>query len=337
MTTDDKGPRDRIITVFEGDARGDKYVDGPYSEFRTFGKPIKVWVNGKTGERERVVMQPDGWEEPPSWVRRENARVATLKRCQETRDLEEALALLAGNGCDVGKLTDRQVKIIGMSREDTTVDVFARAEVQNRDVGTLDHETMGLAALTMGTQAIEMQERHGQQQIVSSQARLPVKMHKGIDDRDPKEVLEKCGGVVFGNREGDSDKAIFYEVTLPSGWSIQPTDHSMWTKLVDDQGRERASIFYKAAFYDRDAFLRLSCRYSTDMFYVEEPEDQPGTEALACRGVVRDGRRIIHVTERCETGAEKKAAFGNEKARAASRAWLFEHFPLANDPTAYWR
>ena len=31
----------------------------------------------------------------------------------------------------------------------------------------------------------------------------------------------------------------------------------MWSDLLDDKGVKRGSIFYKAAFYDRSAFLRL--------------------------------------------------------------------------------
>ena len=35
------------------------------------------------------------------------------------------------------------------------------------------------------------------------------------------------------------------------------SDHSMWSKLEDENGVEIASIFYKAAFYDMSAFMRL--------------------------------------------------------------------------------
>jgi predicted secreted protein len=30
----------------------------------------------------------------------------------------------------------------------------------------------------------------------------------------------------------------------------------MWSYIVDDEGTQRVAIFYKAAFYDRDAFMR---------------------------------------------------------------------------------
>jgi hypothetical protein len=36
------------------------------------------------------------------------------------------------------------------------------------------------------------------------------------------------------------------------------SDHAMWSYLVDELGRERVSIFYKAAFYDRSAHMSLT-------------------------------------------------------------------------------
>lgn len=99
------------------------------------------------------------------------------------------------------------------------------------------------------SQAIEAQEAAGQQELVQSET-LPAKMSYAEIEK-----LQKLG-VVFGeNVPGDR---LFRFVTLPKGWKKVGTDHSMWSKLVDDKGNEVASIFYKAAFYDRDAFLRLS-------------------------------------------------------------------------------
>lgn len=93
---------------------------------------------------------------------------------------------------------------------------------------------------------IEAQEARGQDQLCLS-AMLPTK----ISDND-KAILE-AAGVKFG--EPEKNDPLFCKAELPAGWSKQPTDHSMWSKLVDENGIERASIFYKAAFYDRDAFM----------------------------------------------------------------------------------
>lgn len=51
---------------------------------------------------------------------------------------------------------------------------------------------------------------------------------------------------------------IFYRVTLPTGWRIAPTDHSMWSDLLDADGNQRAMIFYKASPWDTDAYISLA-------------------------------------------------------------------------------
>lgn len=72
---------------------------------------------------------------------------------------------------------------------------------------------------------------------------------------EARETLETAG-VKFGEVvEGDS---LFQYVELPVGWKKQGTDHDMWSSLHDENGKEVATIFYKAAFYDRRAHLGLS-------------------------------------------------------------------------------
>jgi hypothetical protein len=99
-------------------------------------------------------------------------------------------------------------------------------------------------------ESIEDQEKRGQDQLVNSH-QLPV---KGIDQ------LVKFG-ITYG-KPLKSDP-LFCDCQLPEGWSTRPTDHSMWSKLVDSDEKVKAMIFYKAAFYDRDAFIQLYER-STD-------------------------------------------------------------------------
>lgn len=108
----------------------------------------------------------------------------------------------------------------------------------------------GLAALMMATPgSIETSEANGQRELVES-CQLPAKMP--YKDR----LYLESRGVVFPKEGSYSDgDRLFYDVTLPSGWKKQRTDHSMWSELIDEKGVKVASIFYKAAFYDRDAFL----------------------------------------------------------------------------------
>lgn len=95
---------------------------------------------------------------------------------------------------------------------------------------------------------IEASEAQGQRELVAN-TQLPVKVMHG-----DRKTLEDAG-VVFGKSVlGDE---LFCDATLPKGWNLRATSHSMWSELVDDSGKVRAMIFYKAAFYDRDAFINV--------------------------------------------------------------------------------
>lgn len=96
--------------------------------------------------------------------------------------------------------------------------------------------------------AIEDQEKRGQKELLNS-AQLPTEIEK-----EDKEVLKNLG-VVFG--EPLPNDPIFCDAKLPDGWKLQVTDHSMWTELLDADNKVIAHIFYKAAFYDRSAFMRI--------------------------------------------------------------------------------
>ena len=93
--------------------------------------------------------------------------------------------------------------------------------------------------------AIESQEKMGQQELVTDSA-LPT---QGLDGLP----LTEWGVEVVGVRANDP---LFTEVKLPAGWMLRATVHDMWSELIDGHGVKRASIFYKAAYYDRGAFIR---------------------------------------------------------------------------------
>lgn len=95
---------------------------------------------------------------------------------------------------------------------------------------------------------IEEQEAAGQRQLVASE-QLPTEMHGGT--QADFEAL----GFVFGDvTPGDP---LFRAATLPAGWRKRAMDHAMGSEILDELGRQRVSIFYKAAFYDRRADMSL--------------------------------------------------------------------------------
>lgn len=67
-------------------------------------------------------------------------------------------------------------------------------------------------------------------------------------------------GFVLG--DVDPNDALFRAATLPPGWKRAGTDHSMNTSIVDELGRKRVGIFYKAAWYDRSAHLSIESVHS---------------------------------------------------------------------------
>lgn len=111
-----------------------------------------------------------------------------------------------------------------------------------------------LSALTKGERGnflaasipggIEAQEAQGQRDLVRHADRLPV---RGTDG-DKRKAWE-AAGFVFGEPMEGKDK-IFVSCTFPAGWKLEPTEHSMWSDVVDAEGKKRAQVFFKAAFYD---------------------------------------------------------------------------------------
>lgn len=174
--------------------------------------------------------------------------------------------------------------------------------------------------------AIMNQEKRGQGDLVHSDT-LPV--------RCPREELEALGFVF-----GDMADELFIRVTMPEGWKKEPTDHSMWSRLVDPQGRQRGSIFYKAAFYDRDAFMHLDCRFG----YTIQPvggydayETWEQRNAAPDEVVVKDCGDIVWRSEPQEQPADRKDAYDQDRQlRAQGKAWLDEHYPDWESPLSYW-
>ncbi|MGW3410291.1 hypothetical protein [Streptomyces sp. NPDC000888] len=124
--------------------------------------------------------------------------------------------------------------------------------IENTQTPSSQHATALLALATGDASAvIEGQERAGQHQLVNSD-RLPVEIQSGCGDTAAFEAL----GFAFD--EPDPSDSIFRPATLPEGWKREGSDHDMWSYVVDELGRRRVAIFYKAAFYDRRAFMRLN-------------------------------------------------------------------------------
>lgn len=184
-------------------------------------------------------------------------------------------------------------------------------------------------SIVVGTSnAIELQESQGQASFVKSDT-LPTE--GPFYNREPeknKAILESFGIKFLGPVPGDS---LFQFIELPAGWKKIPTDHSMWSDIVDDQGRIRIAVFYKAAFYDRNAHFHIERRFSAALDY----KARDNNIAIAH---VKDAGKVIFTTEpiKLDNWQSKESLDICDSATKKATEWLTEHYPDWQNPGAYW-
>ena len=175
-------------------------------------------------------------------------------------------------------------------------------EIRNTTAAMRDDpaEPLLILAEAMGIGSAESfivgQERAGQRELVNSD-RLPT----DVRDRAELEAL----GFTFG--DPDPDDPLFCPATLPEGWKREASDHDMWSYITDQHGRKRVAIFYKAAFYDRRAFMRLE---SLDWYvtqFVEYPEET-GASSLVITDEWATPETVKAAMERLRDEAKAEAA-----------------------------
>lgn len=172
------------------------------------------------------------------------------------------------------------------------------------------------AAVLGPARAIEAQEARGQAQLVAGDV-LPAAFTGRYE-------IGRAGVVFLGPVEGDP---LFERVRLPTGWSKRPCKNSMWSDLVDDRGRVRAKLFYKAAFYDRQARGDATCRFT-----IEHDFDLQTRDGVEVSRVLDCGVEVFATDPApSDPGFESFRA-----AQATAEEWLWKHRPRWRDPAAYW-
>ena len=176
------------------------------------------------------------------------------------------------------------------------------------------------ALLGGGDGEIERMEAEGQASFVESEV-LPANFIRPFSAGD-FETLRNWGFVIGDVVEEDP---LWIYATLPPGWERRATDHDMWSEIVDEKGRVRIMVFYKAAFYDRRASMELVSRLSIARGF--QPEEGDGGEvAILVDGFKRlksFGGRHLSYSER--TSVHEEAG-----------QWLRARFPECNSHSAYW-
>lgn len=196
-----------------------------------------------------------------------------------------------------------------------------KREITNTQQEAQENPLMKLWVGGVNPGGIEAQEAAGQRELVES-AQLPT-------DGSENEIWTKWG-VIFGEKTpGDP---IFRSATLPPGWKKESSDHAMWSYLVDEKGRRRAGIFYKAAFYDRNAHIGPEARFRVGQRYSENHD------RWTVLYEAKDGNTVLFSTEPQPVKANDWHALdaaGKEHAKKCSE-WLDANRPGWKDPIASW-
>lgn len=180
-------------------------------------------------------------------------------------------------------------------------DAFLRGDLAN-----------ALVASTPG--GIERQEAAGQRTLVES-AMLPKEIHGAT-----REQLTALG-FKFG---ADVDE-LFVKCELPPGWTKSGTEHAMHSDLRDEQGRKRAGIFYKAAFYDRRADMSMNRRFQVDAYRDGSSKSMRRVDVTDCDQVIREFGEVAQGDWDALHALEEQA-----------KAWLTEQHPEWKSPLACW-
>lgn len=220
--------------------------------------------------------------------------------------------------------------------------------------------------ISFGKDAIEIQEAIGQAELIHS-IQMPTKVNdlilKEESSNKPSNkthhtalsIYKKLGFKFITGSKGEivthsKNDDLFIDVVLPEGWKKEYTNHSMWSRIIDDKGRERMTVFYKASFYDREAFINLNRRYrlNTEVDDFRPTMDTYEKEALTVNwGVVKDqDNQVIFKTagRSYKKRYTKKIHYKWWSEREAflktllneAEAWLNEHYPNHRDHFAYW-
>ena len=163
--------------------------------------------------------------------------------------------------------------------------------------------------------AIMRQEARGQETFVQQET-LPIEGLKEF--QAPLETL----GFKFGEPVDD----LFISVEFPEGWTKQATSHSMWSYLIDPQGRERGSLFYKAAFYDRGAHIDLNTRFGVTENYDRPAEEEP---QVMLADNMKQVTKVFGSYDRTDP-------YASRVAREKAKVWMNENLPDWENVLAYW-
>jgi hypothetical protein len=178
-------------------------------------------------------------------------------------------------------------------------------------MNTIPTDAIATLSLAIGSDAILLQESHGAAAVRDSQQ---------IPTENPGAAILAQFGIEVG--APDPRDGLFVNATFPAGWRRTSTGHSMWTYLVPPWSKGAVfSIFYKAAFYDRSAFMRFQRRYDISTWDLND-----SARVDEARVYDRGTGQILHaIPFDCPDSHDRYKH--SEPAELAARAWADANLP----------
>jgi hypothetical protein len=147
----------------------------------------------------------------------------------------------------------------------------------------------------------------------------------------PEKEIWELLGFTFTDIPGDD---VLCQANLPKGWKIVDTEHHMYKDIIDEMGRKRGSMFYKAAIYDKSAHMSLVPRYGVNVDY-----DDNGNETIYFGNeeerLFVSGKLGALKSGIGREGWEKYSA-DRDALLCKARAYGNEYYPGFENVLAYW-
>lgn len=161
----------------------------------------------------------------------------------------------------------------------------------------------------------------------SSEKYVEIKLPRtGASEKD-KEALRKAGCILHDKWPDGRNDPLFLPAQAPLGWKVQPTDHYMYSNLLDEQGRTRARIGYK--YTDSWANLTVLNRFSAN--YTNDSWNKKGAPDLDVPTIQDSNGKTLWRGK-----PMKHCASDSKDARAIAADVLTKHYPKWAEPDAYW-
>lgn len=198
-----------------------------------------------------------------------------------------------------------------------------------------------------------LQERSGQTDLLHS-SQMPVKLNRHSYFKGAAADAYALLGFSFvAGKKGElplhtTGDDLFMDIIFPTGWTRDGNGHALHSYVLDDKGRKRIHVFYKAASHDRRALIDIECRYKSGVETVL-PEGERRSDwyyknqnHLPQYGYIKDADTIIWKTEVLTPIVGAKYGMTGcylthfTDLDIQAKLKLTELYPAWIDPFAYW-